>query len=126
MKNIKKDLTAREFCKQITNHTGNTLISLRKERCLELKNISTELEVSIQQYRKYELGINRISLGRLLLILNYLEYDIHKFIDEIMNKYSLPCTFTDRIPGFKNIEKLSPNQYKLIESIIKEMINYKG
>src|SRR4051812_9568278 len=78
--NIRKDLSTKDFCKQTSIYTGNFIKLLRKERMINLKSISKILGISIQQYIKYEKGINRISLGKLLILFKVFQYDINDFI----------------------------------------------
>jgi transcriptional regulator with XRE-family HTH domain len=118
---MKKELDVKDLCKQITNYTGNLIRLIRRDHHVEIKNIAKELGVSIQQFRKYEMGENRICIARLLLILNHLKYDIHTFIVDLMKIHDISYMPIQKKPAFKNVEKLNSDQYKLIEKLIKNL-----
>jgi transcriptional regulator with XRE-family HTH domain len=118
---IKNNFSPREFCKEINKRTGKFIYDLRKDKHVQLKELKSELNVSVPQMRKYELGINRLCIGRLLLVFNYLECDIQEFIKEIIKNFKIPLN-NKRIPAFKNADKLTPKQYKLVEKLIDNII----
>ena len=55
----------------------------RKEMGLSQEKLARSLGVSFQQVQKYEIGINRVSAGRLWDIADTLEVDIGYFFDSI-------------------------------------------
>jgi transcriptional regulator with XRE-family HTH domain len=121
--NIKKDLSTKDFCKQTCIYTGNFIKLLRKERMINLKSISGILGISIPQYIKYERGINRISLGKLLILFEFFQYDINDFIKNVTLYSDSPTQrdARDALPGFKNFNKLTARQYKIVDKLINDI-----
>lgn len=121
MENIAvKNLNSIEFCKQVKAYTSNFIYSLRKSRFVEQKSIANALGVSLQQLLKYEKGINSISLGKLLILCDYLKYDIHELIKELQK---LKMDFNSKNTHTINIDKLTPKQHKIISKFIKDFTN---
>ncbi len=54
----------------------------RQASHLTMKFIAKHLGVSMQQYQKYESGLNRISAGNLYELCSKLEWDIQEFFDD--------------------------------------------
>lgn len=125
MKNIKKSLNSTEFYKNVRNFTSDFILFLRKSKCVNQKSVANILGISIQQLMKYEKGINTISLTKLLLLCNYLEYDIQDFIKELLVKTNLnnaESKYQD-MKFFENTTKLTPGEYKIINRFINDLTN---
>lgn len=122
-----------KFCKHITQCTANFIKSMRKSRDVHLKTIAKALGVSIQQLGKYESGLNRISIGKIILLCEFYQYDIHSFIKELLsysgmnsNNKKYENLNLNNINKFYNINKLTPKQQKIITALINDLANYKS
>jgi transcriptional regulator with XRE-family HTH domain len=60
---------------------GGRLLAVRKERRICLKDIASYLEVSYQQYQKYEAGITRIPLDRFLRLMRLYKLNMSRFLE---------------------------------------------
>lgn len=123
MENTEKDLSSIEFCKQIGAYTSNFILFLRKSRFIKQKPVANKLGISVQQLMKYEAGINKISLGKLIVLCNFLEYDIRDFIEELINLGSNINVKTKGIKTFENVDKLTSKQYKIINELINAIVS---
>jgi transcriptional regulator with XRE-family HTH domain len=84
------------FAGELDKFIGNQLMAKRKLLNLHQEHIAEEINVSLQQYQKYETGKNRISVETLLKIFKALKMtdnekaDFWKLVDnqeqEIENK----------------------------------------
>ncbi len=68
---------------KVDAHVGQRVRGRRKEMGLSQEKLAKSLGVSFQQVQKYEIGINRVSAGRLWDIADSLEVDIGYFFDGI-------------------------------------------
>ena len=125
-----------KFCKHVTQCTATFIKSMRKSRQAQLKSTAKALGISIQQLGKYESGINRISIGKLILLCDIYQYDIHNFLQELLSyvgmnsndkKYENLNYFNNlNMSRFNNMDKLTAKQYKLINALINDLTNYKS
>lgn len=70
-----------EFLEEIDRFIGRKIYSLRLGKGLSRQQLSSVIGVTHQQLQKYEKGVNRISVGRLVLIAKALGKDIGYFYD---------------------------------------------
>ena len=85
------------------------------------KELGISVGVSIQQIQKYEAGINRISLGRLLMVCNYFQYNITDFIQDICTSLNITIDAnktSGKFPKLVNITKLSIAELNIINQLI--------
>ncbi|MCH8113501.1 MAG: helix-turn-helix transcriptional regulator [Proteobacteria bacterium] len=68
---------------KVDAHVGQRVRGRRKEMGLSQEKLAKSLGVSFQQVQKYEIGINRVSAGRLWDIADSLEVDIGYFFEGI-------------------------------------------
>jgi len=68
---------------KVDAHVGQRVRGRRKEMGLSQEKLAKSLGVSFQQVQKYEIGINRVSAGRLWDISDTLEVDIGYFFEDI-------------------------------------------
>ncbi len=66
------------------NKFGNKLKEIRKRKGLSQIQLAEMLGVSYQQIQKYESGKNRISLDRLIDLLQRLDISVAEFFDDNM------------------------------------------
>lgn len=70
--------------KDIDSIIGFNLYYIRQLKRLRIKELSKQIGVSYQQFRKYELGKNRISAGSL--------YELSKILDIPIENFFKPIT----------------------------------
>lgn len=68
---------------KVDAHVGQRVRGRRKEMGLSQEKLAKSLGVSFQQVQKYEIGINRVSAGRLWDISHSLDVDIGYFFEGI-------------------------------------------
>ena len=56
-----------EYIQEVDQFVGSKIYSLRLAKGLSRQQLAEVIEVTHQQLQKYEKGINRISIGRILL-----------------------------------------------------------
>lgn len=71
-----------DFIKNIDKHVGSRIHDFRIEKGLSRQQLAKAAGITHQQLAKYEHGVNRICVGRLLLICNELNKPITSFIEE--------------------------------------------
>jgi transcriptional regulator with XRE-family HTH domain len=65
---------------EIDVDVGNRLRAYRLDRSMSQDAVANKLGVSFQQIQKYEKGVNRISVGRLIQFCELLKVDPHDLI----------------------------------------------
>jgi len=72
---------------KVTTHVdieiGRRLRQARLSKGLTLKQAAQKINISYQQWQKYENGSNRVSLSKLWVIVNTLDIPITYFFDEL-------------------------------------------
>lgn len=71
------------FIMEIDKFIGNRIYSLRIAKGLSRQQLSALIGVTHQQLQKYEKGVNRISVGRLVLIANALSKNPSYFYEGV-------------------------------------------
>lgn len=74
-----------EYINKANCFIGKKIYNLRLGQKLSRNNLASSIGVTHQQLHKYEKGINRISIGRLLLIAKALNKPISFFYDGVDN-----------------------------------------
>lgn len=100
----------------IYQHIGKTIIQRRKELGLTRNDLASNLNITHQQFAKYELCQNRIPVDRLLEVAELLEVSV----DELLN---LP-PWVDRPYYYelnREMEKLSKELQEHFLAIIKQV-----
>jgi len=88
--------------KNINFYIGNRLRWLREIRGIKQTELAVKLGVSFQQIQKYEKGINRISIEKLLKISDIFDTDIHFFLGDFHPCHSQSNSSINRIYIDKN------------------------
>jgi transcriptional regulator with XRE-family HTH domain len=70
-----------EYIEQIDRYIGSKVQELRLAHGMSRQELGTHIEVTHQQLQKYEMGINRISAGRLALLAKYLNTSVASFYE---------------------------------------------
>lgn len=115
-----------EFIQQLDIYIGNKIYALRLARGMSRQELAENIGVTHQQLQKYEKGINRIAVGRLILIAKAL----HKPIDYFYNGYEEPqeepvSTQHQRmcIEVSRNFMKLTnPEHQNAVNSLIRSLV----
>ena len=70
-----------DYIVRIDRAIGDKIASLRKARKMPRRILASAMNVSSQQLTKYETGTNRVSVGRLVLIAEFLSVDLTYFFE---------------------------------------------
>ncbi len=70
-----------ELAKRADDHIGKRIRERRVTMGLRQQDLADALNISYQQLQKYEIGANRITVGRLYEIARRLEVDVAHFFD---------------------------------------------
>lgn len=119
-KNIKID--------DIHFHIGNMIKIYRYEIGLSRAELAPKVNITQQQLAKYETGVNKISVGRLLLLANVLNKNITDFINtdeweiNAENLSRIDMEILRNLSSIKNPE-LKENINTLIKTTIKSYVD---
>lgn len=115
-----------DFIQKIDKFIGERIYSLRLAKGLSRQQMAEIIEVTHQQLQKYEKGLNRISIGRLVLITKALNKTIDYFyegleetdtIEPILTQHQRMC-----IEVSKNFMKIrNPEHQQAVNSLIKAL-----
>lgn len=101
---------------------GNKVYNLRISNRLTRKYLADAIGVTCQQLQKYENGINRISVGRLVLIAEALNVTIEYFFKGVTDEVD-PTIYHQQLVGFeflKNFAKIrNPKHQKVVNTLVK-------
>ena len=70
-----------EYIEQIDRYIGSKIQELRLAHGMSRQDLGDLIEVTHQQLQKYEMGINRVSAGRLAFIAKYLNTSVATFYE---------------------------------------------
>ena len=70
-----------EHIEQIDRYIGAKIQELRLAHGMSRQELGERIEVTHQQLQKYEMGVNRVSAGRLALIAKYLDTSVSTFYE---------------------------------------------
>lgn len=90
----------------IAKMVGNKIRKIRKEYGLTETDLAMYLNISQQQFSRYERGINRIDIDSLVAISFFLKVSIHYFFEDISSEESVKY-------GNKYNNELSGDSYPL-------------
>ncbi len=78
--------------KEMIEKVGKRILILRKSKGLSREDLAFEIGISHQQLFKYEIGENRITVDRLIMIAEVLNLKIINFfpVDDVGEKIGLP------------------------------------
>ena len=77
-----------EYLTKVDQYIGAKIHNLRVAHGYSRKELAKLIHVSNQQLHKYETGVNRICMGRLLMITRALSEHISFFYDGLLDKDS--------------------------------------
>jgi transcriptional regulator with XRE-family HTH domain len=75
-----------EHIEQIDRYIGAKIQELRLARGMSRQDLGDRIEVTHQQLQKYEMGVNRVSAGRLALIAKHLDTSVATFYEGLDSK----------------------------------------
>ncbi len=78
-----------EYIEQIDRYIGSKIQELRLAHGMSRQDLGDRIEVTHQQLQKYEMGINRVSAGRLALIAKYLGTSVGTFYEGLDSKLNV-------------------------------------
>ena len=82
-----------EHIEQIDRYIGSRIQELRLAHGMSRQDLGDLIEVTHQQLQKYEIGVNRVSAGRLALIAKYLNTSVATFYEGL--DFNLKATASD-------------------------------
>lgn len=118
-----------DYIQKIDQFIGEKIYSLRLAKGLSRQQLAEVIEVTHQQLQKYEKGVNRISIGRLVLIAKALDKSIDYFyegleeagtVEPILTQHQRMCIEVSR--NFMKIRNAEHQQAvnALIRALTKE------
>jgi transcriptional regulator with XRE-family HTH domain len=116
-----------DYIKQIDKFVGSKIYSLRLAKGFTRNQLASFVEVTPQQLLKYEKGVNRLSVGRLVLISKALGKSVNYFYEGIESmSQELVLTQHQRmcIEVSRNFMKIEITEHqtavsKLVKSLVK-------
>lgn len=98
-----------DFTKEVDKYIGSRIQEARLVSGLSRQQLAGKIGVTHQQLQKYEKGINRICIGRLLIISHALNRDITFFVEGLSENKNRVLDFRLRqtIELVRNFNKLS-------------------
>lgn len=115
-----------EYIAQVDKFIGNKIYSLRLSKGLSRQQLADTIGVTHQQLQKYEKGVNRIAVGRLVLIAKALGKSV-EFFYEGLDKGEVEPTLTKHqrmcIEVSRNFMKInSPEHQAAVNSLVKSLV----
>ncbi len=116
-----------DHIEQIDKFIGAKIQELRLAHGLSRQELGEKIEVTHQQLQKYEMGVNRVSAGRLALIAKYLGTSVSTFyegldshLNTVINDVSLNQNQRMCIEVSRNFMKIkNPEHKEAINSLIR-------
>lgn len=116
-----------DFIQEVDKFIGGKVYSLRLAKGLSRQQLATVIGVTHQQLQKYEKGINRISVGRLVLIAKALDKNVSYFYEgveepgkreDILTKHQRMCIEVSR--NFMKIE--NSDHQNAVNTLVKSLV----
>lgn len=116
-----------DFIAEVDRFIGNKIYSLRLAKGLSRQQLAEVIDVTHQQLQKYEKGINRISVGRLVLIAKALDKSVNYFYEglgsntdePVMTQHQRMCIEVAR--NFMKIE--SADHQNAVNALVKSLVS---
>ncbi|MFK8039840.1 MAG: helix-turn-helix domain-containing protein [Rickettsiaceae bacterium] len=114
------------YIEKIDKIIGNRIYSLRLASGLSRDQLAKSICVTHQQLQKYEKGVNRISVGRLVMIAKALGKDIGYFYQNIDDANSEPMITQHQrmcIEVSRNFMKISSSEHQqAVNTLIRSLV----
>jgi transcriptional regulator with XRE-family HTH domain len=116
------------YIEEVDKYIGNKIYVLRLAKGLSRQQLAETISVTHQQLQKYEKGINRISVGRLILIAKALGESINYFYQGVDGLREEEPVFTKHqrmcIEVSRNFMKIKSQEHRqAVNALIKSMID---
>lgn len=112
-----------EHIEQIDRHIGAKIQELRLAHGMSRQELGERIEVTHQQLQKYEIGVNRVSAGRLALIAKYLDTTVSTFYEGLDSKLNAIATDLDLNQNQRMCIEVSRNFMRIKNPEHKDAIN---
>ena len=127
LNNVNKMARKSDYLTKIDKIIGDKIYSLRLAKGLSRIQLAEAIEVTHQQLQKYEKGLNRISLGRLIIAAKALDKNIGYFLEKIEEEGETGKTITQHqrmcIEVSRNFMKISnPKYQEVVNSLVKVLV----
>lgn len=117
-----------DFIQEVDQFIGEKIYSLRLANGYSREQLASMIGVTHQQLQKYEKGINRISVGRLVLIAKALGKNVNYFYEGLESQNSEPVLTQHQrmcIEVSRNFMKIRSSEHQnavnaLVRSLVKE------
>ena len=114
-----------DYIFEVDQFIGKKIYSLRLAKGLSRQQLASVIDVTHQQLQKYEKGMNRISVGRLVLIAKALEKDVTYFYEGLeTNSHEPIMTHHQRmcIEVSRNFMKIASSEHQnAVNTLIKSL-----
>ncbi len=112
-----------EHIEQIDRFIGARIQELRLAHGMSRQDLGDKIEVTHQQLQKYEMGVNRVSAGRLALIAKYLGTSVSTFYEGLEERLSLEDKEVDFTQNQRMCIEVSRNFMRIKNPEHKDAIN---
>ncbi len=117
-----------DYIQKIDQFIGEKIYSLRLAKGLSRQQLADVIEVTHQQLQKYEKGVNRISIGRLVLIAKALGKNIDYFYEGLENAENVEPVLTQHqrmcIEVSRNFMKIHNAEHQqAINALVRALTN---
>lgn len=110
-----------DFLNKVDKIIGDKIYSLRLAKGLSRIQLAEAIEVTHQQLQKYEKGLNRMSIGRLILAAKALDKNIGYFLGNIDEEEDIEKTITKHQ---RMCIEVSRNFMKITNPRYQEVVNF--
>jgi transcriptional regulator with XRE-family HTH domain len=116
-----------DFIQKIDKFIGEKIYSLRLAKGLSRQQMAETIEVSHQQLQKYEKGLNRISIGRLILITKAFNEKIDYFYEGLEENNNIEPILTEHqrmcMEVSKNFMQIrNPEHQQAVNFLVKALV----
>lgn len=115
-----------DYIAQVDKFIGAKIYNLRLSKGLSRQQLADTIGVTHQQLQKYEKGVNRIAVGRLVLIAKALHKTVDFFYEGLEKDNSEPVLTKHQrmcIEVSRNFMKLSsPEHQAAVNSLVKSLV----
>ena len=114
-----------DYIQAIDEHIGNKIYSERISKGLSRQQLAKVIGVTHQQLQKYEKGVNRISVGRLVLIAKALAKNTQFFYEGIDDANTAEVVTQSQrmcIEASRNFMKLPSKNQEAVNHLMKALI----
>lgn len=112
-----------EYIEQIDRYIGSKIQELRLAHGMSRQDLGDLIEVTHQQLQKYEMGINRVSAGRLAFIAKYLNTNVSTFYEGLDSSLKASESDVDLNQSQRMCIEVSRNFMRIKNPEHKEAVN---